>query len=150
MARSDNEEKKELAFFYFMSGMQQKEICKRVGISAPTLNKWKSKDNWETRRAASSITRDELVNKTLLAVGKLLDSNVENPDPTLPDKLSKFASTITSLDKKNNVVNDIETFMAFNRYLQAMVNHDKTLTLDFIKKVNQYQDAYVIERMSKK
>lgn len=150
MSRADTDEKKELAYFYYMSGINQKEICQRVKISAPTCQKWKEKGNWEARRAASSITREELVNKTLMAVSKLLDANTESLDPTLPDKLSKFASTITSLDKKNTVVNDIETFMAFNRYLQAMLQHDKTLTLDFIKKVNQYQDAYVIERTSKK
>ncbi|MDO9255417.1 MAG: terminase [Bacteroidales bacterium] len=150
MARTIDTDKKELALMLFMSGIPQKEICERVHTSAPTLQKWKDKGNWEIRRAASTITREELVNKTLMAVSKLLDASIENPDETLPDKLSKFASTITSLDKKNSVVNDIETFMAFNRYLQAMLQHDKTLTIDFVKRVNQYQDAYVIERSSKK
>lgn len=150
MARTIDTDKKELAFMLYMAGVPQKEICERVHTSSPTLQKWKDTGNWDVRRAAATITREELVNKTLMAVSKLLDASIETPDATLPDKLSKFASTITSLDKKNNVVNDIETFMAFNRYLQAMLQHDKSLSMEFIKAVNKYQDSYVIERMSKK
>lgn len=150
MAKTISTDKKELAFMLYMSGTMQKEICERVNTSAPTLQKWKEKGNWEARRAAASITRGELVNKVLIAIGKLLEDNVSNPDPNLADKLSKFANTITSLDKKNNVVNDIETFMGFNRFLQAMVQHDKSLDLEFIKRVNTYQDAYITERMTAK
>lgn len=142
--------KKEIAFLFFMQNMQQQEICERAGVSAPTLKRWKDKDNWEARRAAANITRGELVNKVLMAIGKLLDENTDKVDPNLADKLAKFSSTIESLDKKNNVVNDIETFMNFNRYLQAMLQHDKSLNVDFIKRVNAYQDAFITERMTKR
>ena len=141
-------EKRETAWLYYLTGMQKKDICNRVGISAPTLIKWERDGNWEVKRAGQNVTRVELVNKILAAVAKTLDSNTETPDPNLPDKLAKFASTIASLDKKNNPVNDIETFMGFNKYLQALLKHDKSLSLDFIKRVNQYQDAYITERVT--
>ena len=71
----------------------------------------------EGARAAKSITRPELVNKLLLTIDKLIEQVNASEDANLiaglGDKLAKLSSVIEKLDKKANVVDAIEVFMAF-------------------------------------
>ena len=60
-----NEQRKELARLYYMQGMQQKEIAERVGVSRNSVSAWVRSGQWDTQRAARSITRAELVRKML-------------------------------------------------------------------------------------
>lgn len=144
--------KKEMAYLYFMQGFLQKEICEKVGISAVTLSKWKKDNAWEEKRSASNITRPELTNKILKSISNLLDDSLQNKNKDvsgLADKLTKLASAIEKLDKKNTVINDIETFTNFNQWLQARLSIDAELHPELIKSINKYQDIYVHERLNK-
>jgi len=153
MGRKIDENKKEYAFILFMNGELQKDICDRVGTTSKTLQGWIEKGGWKEKRSAKNITRTELVNKALLSISQILDNalteNQEDKDFTsIADQLAKLAKFIETLDKKNSVVNEMETFMAFNKHLQVKATKDKTITSDFIKKVNKLQDLYITERMS--
>lgn len=132
--------------------MDQTEISDKVGISRVTLSKWCNSEGWKETRAAKQITRPELVNKLLLTIDTLIEQVKTSEDPTLiaglGDKLAKLSSVIEKLDKKANVVDAIEVFMAFSKWLEYRSQTDPDITPELIKAINKYQDKYLIESMS--
>lgn len=151
MTKAETEKKKTLARALYLSGMEQTEIADKVGVSRVTISKWSTADGWKEARAAKNITRPELVNKLLLTIDKLIEQVNSSEDPTmiagLGDKLAKLSSVIEKLDKKANVVDAIEVFMAFSKWLEYRAQTDNKLTPDLIKAINKYQDKYIIESM---
>jgi hypothetical protein len=152
MTKADIEKKKSLARSLFLAGMEQTEISDKVGVSRVTISKWCTADGWKEARAAKQITRPELVNKLLLTINTLIEQVHQSEDPTmiagLGDKLAKVSSVIEKLDKKANVVDAIEVFMAFSRWLEYRSQTDPEITPELIKAINKYQDKYLIESMS--
>ena len=134
-----------------MSGMEQAEIAEKVGISRVTISKWCVADGWKEARAAKSVTRPELVNKLLLTIDALITQVNESGDPTamagLGDKLAKLSSVIEKLDKKASVVDAIEVFMAFSKWLEFRSQTDPEVTTGLMKVINKYQDLYITEQM---
>lgn len=155
MAKKRNfEQKKELARMYYMQGEAQNIIAEKTGVTAVTISRWVKAGGWEAIRAGMNITRPELVNKQLLAINSLLDKLLESDDPLgiaggVADKISKLAASIERIDKRANVVDAIEVFMAFNKWIQFRQSFDKELTPELVKAINRYQDIYITEQMSK-
>lgn len=153
MTKAEIEKKKSLARTLFLAGMEQTEIADKVGVSRVTISKWCTADGWKEARAAKNITRPELVNKLLLTIDKLIEqvnaSNDANLIAGLGDKLSKLSSVIEKLDKKANVVDAIEVFMAFSKWLEYRSQTDPEVTPELMKVINKYQDKYIIEHMGK-
>ena len=154
MTKKEIEEKREYARLLYMEGNPQKMIADKVGVSAQTITKWVNSCGWSEQRAAKNITRPELVNKLLRTIDKMID-NVNESDDTnavngLGDKLVKVAATIAKLDKKASVVDAIEVFMAFGKWLQYQAQFDESITPEFIKQVNKYQDKYIGYMMQNK
>lgn len=151
MTKAEIENKRSLARSLYLSGMEQTEIADKVGISRVTISKWCVAEGWKEARAAKSVTRPELVNKLLLTIDKLIEQVNSSEDPNLiaglGDKLAKLSSVIEKLDKKANVVDAIEVFMAFSKWLEYRSQTDPELTPDLIKAINKYQDKYIIESM---
>lgn len=151
--KKELEQKKELARMYYMNGDTQKVIAERVAVSEQTISSWVDKEGWAARRAGINVTRPELVNKALQALNKVLDQVYESDDigmiSTLPDKLAKFASAIEKLDKKANIVSTIDVFMAFSRWIQYRATWDKSITPEFLRNLNKYQDMYINEHITK-
>lgn len=149
-----SEEKKEYARVLFMSGEQQNVIAEKAGVSKQTVCKWVAEGGWDKLRAAQSITRPELVNKLLMALNDEIEALKEEKDPSkvlgASDRLSKMAATIEKLDKKANVVDAIEVFIAFGKWLQYRAQYDGELTPELVKAINKYQDLYISEILSKK
>ena len=149
-----NKETKELARLYFMRGETQKSIANKVGVTEKTVSRWVDKEGWAEKRAAENITRPELVNKLLITINKLIEQVNESDDPDLisglGDKLSKLSTTIEKLDKKANVVDAIEVFMAFGKWMQYRSSFDSEITPELLKAINKYQDLYISELISKK
>ncbi|WP_373226073.1 DUF1804 family protein [Phocaeicola dorei] len=151
MKKEEIEKKKSLARALYLSGMEQKEIADKVGVSAVTVSKWCTEGKWKEARAAKNITRPELVNKLLLTIDKLIEQVNTSEDATmiagLGDKLAKLSAVIEKLDKKANVVDAIEVFMAFSKWLEYRSQTDPELTPELIKAINRYQDKYIVESM---
>lgn len=149
--RYEFEKKKSLARVLFLSGMDQKDIAEKVEVSAMSISKWVKAGNWKEARAAKNVTRPELVNKLLLTIDDLITKVQQSGDvmsmAKLGDRLSKLASTIEKLDKKANVVDVIEVFMAFSKWLEYRSQSDETLTPELIRTFNKYQDLYITEQM---
>lgn len=151
MTKAEIENRKTLARSLFLSGMEQMEIADKVGVSRVTISKWCVADGWKEARAAKAITRPELVNKLLITIDRLIEQVNASDDPAmaagLADKLSKLSAVIEKLDKKANVIDAIEVFMAFSRWLEYRAATDPEVTPELIKAINKYQDKYIIESM---
>ena len=124
MTKAEIEKKKSLARSLFLSGMEQTEIAEKVDVSRVTISKWCTADGWKEARAAKNVTRPELVNKLLLTIDTLITQVNESNDPALVaglgDKLAKLSAVIEKLDKKANVVDVIEVFMAFSKWIESV------------------------------
>lgn len=151
MKRDERESKKELAYLRYMQGMTLKEICERTKIgSSRTINNWIRDGGWKEKRAAKTITRTELINKTLQRINDLLEVTAEeNGNKEIQaDKLSKLATLIEKLDKKNSPILSMDVFMDFAKWLQSLSCTEKEITLDFMKLVNKYQDLYITQKLN--
>ena len=151
MTKAETEKKKSLARSLYLAGMEQNEIAEKVEVSRVTISKWCNADGWKEARAAKNVTRPELVNKLLLTIDKLITEVNESEDPSLiaglGDKLAKLSSVIEKLDKKANVVDAIEVFMAFSKWLEYRATIDPTVTPELIKTIDKFQDMYLTEQM---
>ena len=151
MTKTEIEKKKSLARSLFLSGMEQTEIAEKVDVSRVTISKWCTADGWKEARAAKNVTRPELVNKLLLTIDTLITQVNESNDPALVaglgDKLAKLSAVIEKLDKKANVVDVIEVFMAFSKWIEFRSTVDPEVTPELIKAINKYQDLYITQQM---
>ncbi|MBR4926412.1 MAG: terminase [Prevotella sp.] len=152
MKKKDIESKKTLGRSLYLSGMELTEIADQLGVSRQSVSKWCSAEGWKEARAAKNISRPELVNKLLLAIDNLIEQVNASGEPeaigTLADKLSKLSSTIEKLDKKANVIDAIEVFMAFNKWIQEHACYDPEITPELIKAINKYQNKFLMEKMA--
>lgn len=147
MANKKQEDKKEYARILYMQGDSQETIADRVGVTRQTVSRWVTAGEWTAQRAARHITRPELVNKLLNTIDQLIDNVNRSDDPTaiagLSDKLAKFSATIERLDKHSSVVDVIEVFMAFGKWLQYQAQFDEGITPELIRNINFYQNKYI-------
>lgn len=143
LKKSDRQQQQELARMYYMQGVALSDIADKTGVSRPTITKWVKDNNWEEKRAANNITRQELVTKILRGINKIIENynNSDDPNRTLDaDKLVKLAAAIERIDKKANVVDCIEVFMVFGKWLQYRSTYDDEVTPELLKKINRLQD----------
>lgn len=139
-----NESKKELAYLLYMQGIKLEEIRDRCGIgSSRTLNNWIKEGGWKEKRAAKTITRTELITKTLGKINDLLESETFEAD-----KLSKLAALIEKLDRQNSPIVVMDVLMDFGRFLSDRSNLDRDIDLPFLKKVNRYQDMFISQKLN--
>ena len=151
MTKAETEKKKSLARTLYMAGLGQNEIADKVDVSRVTISKWCSTEGWKEARAAKNVTRPELVNKLLLTIDTLITQVNDSKDPALVaglgDKLAKLSAVIEKLDKKANVVDAIEVFMAFSKWIEFRSTVDPEVTPELIKAINKYQDLYITQQM---
>ena len=151
MNRKETEQKKKLARTLYLAGKEQQEIAETVGVSRVTISKWCTSEGWKETRAAANITRPELVNKLLLTINNLLEEVNKSDDPTvlasLPDRLTKLAAAVEKLEKKASIVDVIEVFMAFSKWLEYRAQTDPEVTPELMKTINRFQDLYITEQM---
>lgn len=152
--KKELEDKREYARLLFMQGETQKVIAEKVGVSAVTVNKWAAENGWQEQRAAANITRPELVNKLLHTIDRLIKQVNDSDDPEamagLGDRLAKLSTTIERLDKKASIVDVIEVFMAFSKWMQFRMSFDDDITPELLKTINRYHDLYINELLQNK
>lgn len=146
MGRKTATHKKELAYLLYMSGTPIKEILDRTAIkSNATINNWIQDEGWNEKRAARTVSRTELVSKTLSKINELLDIDAKDFPA---DQLSKLASLIEKLDKQDSPILIMDVFMEFSKWLQNRSTTDKAVTLEFMKQLNQLQDVYITNKLN--
>ena len=130
-------------FMLFCQYVPQTDIADRCEVSPQTVTEWKKKYDWETKRAAKTISMDELLNKCLIKINDLLDKPDFNADA-----FAKAVAQLKSLKPSNTVDNEIMTFMAFQDNLLE-IRHEENISEDFIKKVTHYQDKYIRNKLNR-
>ena len=134
---------RELAKLYYIGGMSQKDIAEKTGVSPQSVNRWAKDDNWESLRAAKTITRTEIVNNMLQNLNRRIVEGSLNAD-----EAAKMAKAIKSLDGETNIITVIEVFTAYNKWLIARMQFDVELTPELVKAMNHYQDLYIAENLN--
>lgn len=137
------DKERELARLYYFQGDSQKSIAERIGVSAQTVNRWVASGDWDSIRAAKTLSRKELVAKMLQKINERLDS-----DDWTADEIIKAASAIEKLDKKTNVVTMMEVFATFGNWLASRMQIDPDLSPETIQVITKYQDIFISEQMS--
>lgn len=135
--------KYDFAYLLFMQRVPQQDICERVGVSAPTLQSWKEAGTWEAKRAAKSISLDDLLKNAMIKINEMLEKDEFNPD-----SFSKAVQQLKVLKKGSTVDEDIATLTAFSDFVISKRNDNKQITDDFIKLLTSLQDAYIQSRLS--
>ena len=152
--KKDNENKRELAKMLYVGGSEVAEIAERVGVSRQSVSAWINKNGWKELRAARSITRPELVNKLLVTINNLIEDVNTGDDPTsvsgLADKLVKLSTVIERLDKKANIVQTVDVFMAFSDWVEYQAKSDPEVTVAFMKVLNRLHNEFLLERANVK
>lgn len=153
MTKSEREDAKNLARILYMQGLTNKEIAQKAKVSENSVSKWVIDNGWDNLRAAQNVTRTELVNKILRTINDVLDRAAQHPDElnssSLTDQLCKLAATIEKIERKTSIVDVIEVFMAFGKWLQFRAQVDDTVTPELIKHITQLQDLFISEQMAK-
>lgn len=153
MANKVSTDRKEFAEALFMQGMPQNSIAEKVGVSANTVGKWVKDGCWGEKRTAQSLTRKEVVNNVLRSLNalalKLGEADLKDVSG-LADQIAKLSATISKLDKEASVVDFIECFMAFGRWLEYQAETDPAITAEFRRMVNKYQNKYILELLGSK
>lgn len=153
MANKVSTDRREFAEALFMQGMPQNSIAEKVGVSANTIGKWVKDGCWGEKRTAQTLTRREVVNNVLRSLNtlaiKLGEADISQVGG-LSDQIAKLSSTIQKLDKEASVVDFIDCFMAFGRWLEYQAETDPEITAEFRKLVNKYQNKYILELLGSK
>jgi uncharacterized protein YjcR len=132
---------RDYAFVLYMQGKKQKEIAERCSVVEKTISDWKNKYGWEAKRAAKTISMDELIVKALRKINTMLDDDNFNAD-----SFAKAVAQLKNLKTKNTVDDEIMCFMDFQNYLMERRQID-LIDETFIKQLVKYQDAYIQKRM---
>ncbi|HMO63309.1 MAG TPA: phage terminase small subunit-related protein [Ferruginibacter sp.] len=151
LSNREMDNKKQQAYVMYMGFIEQKEIAEILAVSEKTISDWVAKGKWKAKRSAATVTRDELINKTLEAIGLMLDQALTSGDKnftSITDGLAKMANVIEKLDKKNNILHVMEVFRNFNEDLIIQAKHNDDVKPDLIKLINRLQASYVNRRMN--
>lgn len=153
MAEKKRGKGKELARIMYMSGQNITDISDAIEVSRMTVTRWSKDGMWSQQRTAMSVTRPELVNKILEAIGTLLDeaSGVKTAKEMsgFCDQLIKLSAAATKLDNnKTDIVSTVDVCIAFGQWIEARMAVDKEVTPDVVKLINKYQNLYLNERFN--
>ncbi len=121
-------------------------------MSAQTVTRWVADGGWGTGTksppTSPARTRQQDIEQHQRAAA---GGPAANPSPektaASADKLVKFAATVERLDKKTSVVDVIEVFMAFSKWLQYRMSFDPNVTPELLKTINHYHDLFISEKL---
>ena len=127
-----------------MQRVPQKEIAQRVGVSQQTLSKWKDDGGWELKRVARTVSRDQIINKTLMKINELLD----NEEDFNGDEFAKLSSQLEKI-KSGYTMDDVADILTkFGDYIIEQSASDKAITTEFVQLLTRYQDKYLLMRIN--
>ena len=142
--RVKDPQKYEYAYLLYMQRVPQKEIADRVGVSQQTLSKWKDDGGWELKRVARTVSRDQIINKTLLKINELLDREEDFNG----DEFAKLSSQLEKI-KGGYTMDDVADILTrFGDYIIEQSASDKAITTEFVQLLTKYQDKYLLMRIN--
>ncbi len=142
--RVKDPQKYEYAYLLYMQRVPQKEIADRVGVSQQTLSKWKDDGGWELKRVARTVSRDQIINKTLMKINELLD----NEEDFNGDEFAKLSSQLEKI-KGGYTMDDVADILTkFGDYIIEQSASDRAITTEFVQLLTKYQDKYLLMRIN--
>lgn len=142
--RVKDPQKYEYAYLLYMQRVPQKEIADRVGVSQQTLSKWKDDGGWELKRVARTVSRDQIINKTLMKINELLD----NEEDFNGDEFAKLSSQLEKI-KGGYTMDDVADILTkFGDYIIEQSASDRDITTEFVQLLTKYQDKYLLMRIN--
>jgi len=142
--RVKDPQKYEYAYLLYMQRVPQKEIADRVGVSQQTLSKWKDDGGWELKRVARTVSRDQIINKTLMKINELLD----NEEDFNGDEFAKLSSQLEKI-KGGYTMDDVADILTkFGDYIIEQSASDRSITTEFVQLLTKYQDKYLLMRIN--
>lgn len=142
--RVKDPQKYEYAYLLYMQKVPQKEIAERVGVSQQTLVKWKEDGGWELKRVARSVSRDQIINKTLIKINEILDSE----EGFNADEFSKAVNQLSKL-KQGCTMDDVADILTrFGDWIIEQSASDRAITTEFVQLLTKYQDKYLLMRIN--
>lgn len=134
-----------------MQGEEQKEIAKRLSLSAVTISRWAKDGSWLEKKNGNAISRKELVNRILQSIERKIEELNSTNDPVIFDtivtQLTKLSNTIEKLDKDTNIVTIMEVFRAFHEWMKSRMGYDN-ITPELLQTINRYQDMFINEQLT--
>lgn len=153
ISNSEKEKKTKLAKQLFLNSYDIKEIAETIGMRKSTLEQWSRDGDWDKLKAAHTISRDELVNKTLMNINKLQEALLEmNP---LEDNyykncqvLVQLAGVIEKLSSKTiSIITYIEVCNDIERWLEQRQYIDDEVTEEIRILINKWHELYINEKV---
>ncbi len=153
ISNSEKEKKTKLAKQLFLNSYDIKEIAETIGMRKSTLEQWCRDGDWDKLKAARTISRDELVNKTLMNINKLQEALLEmNP---LEDNyykncqvLVQLAGVIEKLSSKTiSIITYIEVCNDIERWLEQRQYIDDEVTEEIRILINKWHELYIAEKV---
>ena len=142
--RVKDPQKYEYAYLLYMQKVPQKEIAERVGVSQQTLVKWKEDGGWGLKRAARTVSRHQIINKTLMKINEMLDSE----EGFNGDEFAKLASQLEKI-KSGYTLDDVADILTkFGDWIIEQSASDKAITTGFVQQLTKYQDKYLLMRIN--
>lgn len=137
-------EVRRLAKELYLQGRSTEEIGPLCGVDPTTIQRWANNEKWMELRSASNVSRTELRNKLLVVLdNEVKRYNAGQADANMGDTLVKLTTSVKNLDVGISIVDIIEVFTAFTKWMENTAALDPRLTVEFRKQVNLYLDAYV-------
>lgn len=134
--------KHDFAYLLYMQNVPQQDICERIQVSAPTLQSWKESGHWEMKRAAKTISIDDLLQKAMKKIDEMLSNDGLNADA-----FAKAVQQLKVLKRTTTVDDDINTLTAFSDFVIANRITNKEVTDAFIKLLTKLQDWYIQSKL---
>lgn len=142
MARKRNPEKHDYAHLLFMNGASQKEIAQKVETTEATVSKWVKEGGWEAKRAAATISPEQVFTKLLLLLNSMLEKGADFD----PVAFAKIAKQLKSFKTGVGVDDLIYTFMMFGSWLEKEAIVDKGITVELIRTITTLQDRFILSK----
>lgn len=140
--KTRNPEKYDYAHLLFMSGSNQKEIAKKVGTTEATISKWVRDGGWEAKRAAATISPEQVASKLLMRLNSMLEAGT-NFDPVA---FAKIARQLKEFKPKAGLDELIYTFMSFGAWLDREAITDSAITPELIRVITDLQDRFILSK----
>ena len=97
-----------------------------------------------TETGGQTVSRDQIINKVLLRINEMLDSEEEFN----ADEFSKAANQLSKL-KQGCTIDDIADILTrFGDWVIEQSASDKTITTEFVQQLTQLQDKYLLNRIN--